>query len=39
MFTQKEKNFLVGVWKQVMPGGKTREEVRDSIELIDQIQK
>lgn len=39
LLTQKEKEFLLRVWTQVLPGGKTREEIRENDRMIESIQK
>jgi hypothetical protein len=37
MFTQKEKDFVLQVWKKVMPGGATIPEVEANIATIKAI--
>jgi hypothetical protein len=37
MFTQKEKDFVLQVWKKVMPGGNTIPEVKANIATIEAI--
>jgi hypothetical protein len=37
MFTQKEKEFVLQVWKKVMPGGATIPEVKANIATIEAI--
>jgi hypothetical protein len=37
MFTQKEKDFLLQVWKKIMPGGNTIAEVKANIATIEAI--
>jgi len=39
MFTQSEKDFLLKVWTGVLPGGNSRDKVRDNLALIESIQK
>ena len=37
MFTQQQKNYLLGVLSAVVPSGKTAEDVRKSLALYDQV--
>jgi hypothetical protein len=37
MLTQKEKEFVLQVWKKVMPGGNTIAEVKANIATIEAI--
>ena len=39
MFTQAEKEFLVKILDTLIPGGKSREEVRKNLALLDSVRE